>query len=48
MAVLGLHCCAQASFRCSKSGLLFVAESGLLVAMASLVSEHGLQGPGLQ
>ena len=48
VVVLGLRCCAQAFSSCSKSGLLFVAENALLIAMAPLVSEHGLQGPGLQ
>ena len=40
MAVLGLHCCAQAFSSCSKWGLLFVAVCGLLIAMSSLVAEH--------
>ena len=34
MAVLGLHCCTWAFSSCSKQGLLIV--------VASLVSEHGL------
>ena len=33
LAALGLHCC--------KWGLLFVAVHGLLIAVASLVVEHG-------
>ena len=42
MAVLGLHCCVQAFSSCGERGLLFVALRGLLVAVASLVAEHGL------
>ena len=34
LAALGLCCCEQ--------GLLFVAVQGLLIAVASLVAEHGL------
>ena len=39
---LGLHCCMQALSSCSERGLLFVAVCGLLIAVASLVAEHGL------
>ena len=42
MAALGLCCCAWAFFSCSEQGLLFVAARGLLIAVASLVVEHGL------
>ena len=42
LAVLGLHCCAQAFFSCGERGLLFVAVRGLLIAVASLVVEHRL------
>ena len=42
LAVLGLHCSAQAFSSCSERGLLFVAVHGLLIAVASLVAEHGL------
>ena len=42
LAVLGLHCCAQAFSSCSEQGLLFAAVRGLLIAVASLVAEHGL------
>ena len=42
LAVLGLHCCVRAFSRCGKRGLLFIAVHGLLIAMASLVAEHGL------
>ena len=42
MAALGLHCCARAFSSCGKQGLLFVAVRGLLIAVASLVAEHGL------
>ena len=42
LAVLGLHCCAWAFSSCGERGLLFVAVRGLLIAVASLVAEHGL------
>ena len=41
LAALGL-CCARAFSSCSERGLLFVAVRGLLLAVASLVAEHGL------
>ena len=42
LATLGLCCCARASSSCGEQGLLFVVVRGLLVAVASLVVEHGL------
>ena len=42
LAELGLRCCTWAFSRCGKQGLLFVAVHGLLIAVASLVAEHGL------
>ena len=42
LAALGLHCCVQAFSSCGERGLLFVAVHGLLIAVASLVAEHGL------
>ena len=42
LAVLGLCCCAWAFSSCGEQGLLFVAVRGLLIAVASLVVEHGL------
>ena len=42
LAVLGLHCCTRAFSSCSEWGLLFVTVHGLLIAVASLVAEHGL------
>ena len=42
LAVLGLCCCARAFSSCGEQGLLFVAVRGLLIAVASLVAEHGL------
>ena len=42
LAVLGLHCCVRAFSSCGELGLLFVAVHGLLIAVASLVVEHGL------
>ena len=48
LAALGLCCCAWAFSSCGERGLLFVAVLGLLIAVASLVVEHGLQARGLQ
>ena len=48
LAVLGLCCCTQAFSNCSKRGLLFVAERGLLIVAASLAAEHGLSAHRLQ
>ena len=48
LAVLGLRCCARSFSSCGKRGLLFVAVRGLLIAVASLVAEHGLYARGLQ
>ena len=42
LAVLGLRCCAWAFSSCGEQGLLFVVVRGLLIAVASLVVEHGL------
>ena len=42
LSALGLCCCARAFSSCSERGLLFVAVHGLLIAVASLVVEHGL------
>ena len=42
LAVLGLCCCVQAFSSCGERGLLFVVVRGLLIAVASLVAEHGL------
>ena len=42
LAALGLCCCTQAFSSCGERELLFVAVHGLLVAVASLVAEHGL------
>ena len=41
LAVLDLHCCARAFSSCGERGLLFVVVRGLLIAVASLVAEHG-------
>ena len=35
-------CCAWAFSSCGEWGLLFIALHGLLLAVASLVAEHGL------
>ena len=42
LAALGLCCCARAFSSCGEPELLFVAVRGLLIAVASLVAEHGL------
>ena len=42
LAALGVRCCMQAFSSCGQRGLLFVAVCGLLIALASLVVEHGL------
>ena len=42
LAALGLCCCAQVFSSCGERVLLFVAVCGLLIAVASLVAEHGL------
>ena len=42
LAALGLRCCVRAFSSCGERGLLFVAVRGLLIAVASLVVEHGL------
>ena len=42
LTALGLRCCTQAFSSCSERGLLFIAVRGLLIAVASLVAEHGL------
>ena len=42
LAVLGFCCCTRAFSSCSEQGLLFLAVHGLLIAVASLVVEHGL------
>ena len=48
LAALGLRCRTQAFSSCSERGLLFAAVHGLLIAVASLVAEQGLQAHGLQ
>ena len=42
LAVLGLHCCARTFSSCGERGLLFAVVRRLLIAVASLVAEHGL------
>ena len=42
LVVLGLHCYARAFSSCGERGLLFVVVCGILIAVASLVAEHGL------
>ena len=42
LAALGLRCCMRAFSSCGERGLLFGVVHGLLIAVASLVVEHGL------
>ena len=42
LAALGLCCCTWAFSSCSERGLHFIAVRSLLIAVASLVAEHGL------
>ena len=42
LSALGLRCLTWAFSSCGEQGLLFVAVRGLLIAVASLVAEHGL------
>ena len=48
LVVLGLRCCTRAFSSCGEQGLLFVVVHRLLIAVASLVVEHGLYVRGLQ
>ena len=48
LAALGLRCWAQAFSSCGERGLLFIVVRGLLIAVAFLAAEHGLQARGLQ
>ena len=40
MAALGLHCYVRAFSSCGEQGLLFIAMSGLLIAVDSFFVEH--------
>ena len=42
MVALGLRCCTRAFSSCGEWGLLCVEVHVLLIAVASLVAEHGL------
>ena len=42
LVALGVRCYARAFSSCGKRGLLFVVARGLLIAVVSLVEEHGL------
>ena len=42
LAALGLRCCPRAFSSYGERGLLFVAARGPLIAVASLVAQHGL------
>ena len=41
LSVLGLVCCMRTFSSCCERGLLFIVMRGLLIAVASLVAEHG-------
>ena len=42
LAASGLPCCARAFSSCGERGLIFIVVRRLLIAVASLVAEHGL------
>ena len=42
LAALDLCCCVQGFSSCGERGLVFVAVCRFLIAVASLVAEHGL------
>ena len=42
LAALGLRCYVRAFSSCGERGVLFIVVHGLLIAVASLVAEHGL------
>ena len=44
LVVLGLHCSAGFSLVVASGGYSLVAVCGLLIAVASLIAEHGLWG----
>ena len=48
LTALGLRCCTQAFSSCGKQGLLFIVMCRLLIAVASLATEHGLWALRLQ
>ena len=42
LAALGLRCCTRSFSSCGELGLLFAVVREYLIAVASLVAEHGL------
>ena len=48
LGALVLRCCTRAFSSCGERGLLFVEVRRLLIAVASLVADLGLQACGLQ
>ena len=48
LAALGLRCCVRSFSSCSEQGLLFIVVRRFLIAVASLVAEHGLYARRLQ
>ena len=48
LTALGLHCCTQAFSSCDEWELLFIVLCGILIAVASLVSERELSSCGVQ
>ena len=48
LTALGFHCCMNAFSSCKSGVCALVAVSGLLIAAAPLVGEHGLSSSGAQ
>ena len=48
LAVLGLHCCSGFSLVVASRGYSLVAVLGLLIVVASLITEHGCRVCRLQ
>ena len=48
LVVLGLHGCTRAFSNCGEQGLLFIVVNGLLIVVASLISEHRFWVQSLQ
>ena len=46
LSALGFRCCTRTFSSCGERGLLFVVVRGLLIAVASLVEEHGSRRAG--
>ena len=44
LTVLGLHCCLRAFSNCCQQELLLIVVCSLLIAVASFIAEHRLEG----